>query len=133
MDTEGLGANAALRRSWSLVSNRWCYVFGTYVSSMAAMMVVQILWQSIFANFNAFTFFGSIMGALPSLVFNPILAVMMTIMYINLRIEKEGLNAEAFSRDLGIVAPYSSLISHDEHEQEAEHTGDNEGNVSNVV
>jgi hypothetical protein len=129
LDTEGLGAIAALKRSWSLVADRWCYVFGTYFVSCTVMMVVQILWQSLFANaFNAFTFFGSIMGALPSLVFNPILAVMMTIMYINLRIEKEGLNAEAFSRDLGIVAPYSSLITHDEQE-----TGENEVKVLNVV
>jgi hypothetical protein len=132
-DTEGLGAVAAMKRSWSLVSDRWCYVFGTYVVASVIMMVVQFIWQALF-TFNAFTFFGSIMGALPSLIFNPILAVMMTIMYINLRIEKEGLNAEIFSRELGIVvAAYSSLITHDEEETTTTDSDKATVTVSNVV
>lgn len=64
---------------------------------------------------------GAILGSIPAIFFGPPLAIMMTIMYINLRIEKEGLNADLFARNLGESdganageSNYSSLLGRDE-------------------
>ncbi|CAB9505208.1 expressed unknown protein [Seminavis robusta] len=119
---EGLGAMAALKRSGELVSGSWCYVFCTYMVSALVLTFLQLLWKG-FVNYNLFTPLGSLVGHIPSVLGGPFLAIMMTIMYINLRVEKEGLNAELFARNLGESdggnpgeTSYSSLISKDEEE-----------------
>ena len=98
--TEGLGATAALKRSWTLVSGSWCYVFCTNMISLTLLIVVQTIWKSVW-GLNPYTPLGSVLSSLPTIIMGPMLAIVMTIMYINMRIEKEGLNAELFARNLG--------------------------------
>jgi hypothetical protein len=93
--------------------------------------VFFVIWKNIF-NYNVYTFYGSIMNLIPGLIVYPIMAVMiMTIMYINLRVEKEGLNAEVFARELdgASEAYYDSLMNHDAQEEIEE----KELAVSNIV
>jgi hypothetical protein len=119
---EGLGAVGALKRSWALVSGSWCYVFCTYSCALAFLLTSQYLWKNLL-SVNVYTPAGSLLGSVPSIIYGPILATMMTIMYINLRIEKEGLNAELFDQNLresnggnarSGESNYSTLIDKDE-------------------
>merc|ERR1712224_1104971 len=58
---------------------------------------------------------------LPSILWHPLLAIAMTTMYINLRIEKEDLNYDLFARDLGHAcgdAAYTNLVDHEEFKDE---------------
>ena len=119
-----------MKRSWNLVSGSWCYVFGTWFVCMVFSVGFHLVWQSIFA-LNAYTVTGSIMSSIPSLIVSPILAVMMTIMFMNLRVEKEGLDAQVFARELGAVAAYSSLTV--EHFEDEPVEKNKQVSVSNAV
>jgi hypothetical protein len=117
---EGLGAVEALKRSWTLVSGSWCYVFCTYIITVVFTMVLQVVWVIVLPS-NTNTLAGSIVGSVPSIICGPVSAIMMTIMYINLRIEKEGLNEELFDQNLresdggkGGESNYSSLVNRDD-------------------
>jgi hypothetical protein len=101
-----------MKRSWNLVSDHWCSVFGIWLIMFAIGTGLHLLWSHFFTA-NAYTISGAIVGSIPSFIVNPIMAVMMAVVYINLRIEKEGLNTEAFSRDLGIEGDYGAFIDPD--------------------
>jgi len=123
---EGLGVFASFRRSSELVSGSWCYVFCTYMISFIFMLVIQMVWSAVMvggndASHTLFSFFGSILAAIPGILFIPIFAIMMSIMYINLRIEKEGLNADRLARNMGEssgdTAAYSALLNDSSNEE----------------
>jgi hypothetical protein len=120
---EGLGVFGSLKRSYNLVKGSWCYVFCTYFIAVTFMVAVQIIWNAILDGGNdlAFSLWGSVVATIPNVIFVPIFSCMMTIMYINLRVEKEGINAEKLAQNLGessgSVELYRALIS-DEQEEE---------------
>jgi hypothetical protein len=117
---EGLGAAGALKRSWALVSGSWCYVFATYQIAFSFVLVLQFTFKSVFP-YSLYTPAGAVIGFIPAIIFGPILAIMKTIMYLNLRVEKEGLNAEVFDRNLkesnggkSRASDYSTLMNEDD-------------------
>jgi hypothetical protein len=121
---EGLGVIGSLKRSYNLVTGSWCYVFCTHFIAMTFMLVLQMVWKAIFAGGSdpLFTVWGAVVTAIPNVICVPIFACIMSIMYINLRVEKEGLNAENLAENLGEssgnVALYSSLLSEQQREEE---------------
>jgi hypothetical protein len=65
-----------------------------------------MVWSLIFVGGSDFghTLFsakGSVIAVIPSIFSTPFLAIMETVMYFNLRVEKEGLNADVLLRDMG--------------------------------
>lgn len=119
---EGLGIHVSFRRSSDLVSGSWCYVFCTFMIAYFVMVFLQFVWSAMFAGGNdvshtLFSFFGSIVASIPGIIFEPVFAILMTIMYFNLRIEKEGLNSDLLAKNLGeqangeVDASYSPLVS----------------------
>lgn len=125
---EGLGIFGSLKRSYNLVSGSWCYVFCMQMIAMIFMMVVQMIWGAIFTGGNdaghtLFSFVGSIIAAVPGIIFIPVFACMMTIMYINLRVEKEAVTAEKLAENLasssGNTELYDVLLTNDEEQAEA--------------
>jgi len=117
---EGMGAFASFRRSMDLVSGSWCYVFCTVAIFYFFLYVVTLVWALIIGNHAGNTIFsviGSFVSMLPSIVFQPVLSIMMTTMYINLRIEKEGMNFDILARNLGDSCgdnAYSALMGDEE-------------------
>ena len=116
---EGLGALASFKRSSELSSGSWCYVFCTFLICYFFMIVVQLIWSYIFLGGNdvdktMFSVTGSIVDIIPAVIFVPIFSIMVTLMYLNMRIEKEGLNADVLTRNMGdsgaIDSAYSPLI-----------------------
>ncbi|MFP3914580.1 MAG: hypothetical protein ACLFWM_06870 [Actinomycetota bacterium] len=107
--TERLGPLAALRRSWQLVRGRFWPVLGAVVLAYLLYIVVsQIIGTvtgavTIFGAMNGdqFSFLPSVLGsALVSIVSAPFLAAMVTIIYFDLRVRKEGYDLELMARDL---------------------------------
>jgi hypothetical protein len=103
---ENFGITGSLKRSYDLVSGSWCYVFCTLMIVYFIMIVTQMLWSSIFAGGNdlghtLFSITGSIIAVIPTLFAVPLFAIMQTVMYFNLRVEKEGLNADVLLREMG--------------------------------
>ena len=65
------------------------------------------------AGHTMFSAIGYVLTLIPGLVIIPISGIVRTVMYFNLRVEKEGLNAHVLSRDLGGGA-YNPLMGDDE-------------------
>jgi hypothetical protein len=121
---EGLGVIRSLKRSYKLVTGSWCYVFCTYFIPTIFMVILRMIWNAIFAvgSDPLFTVWGAVVTAIPDVICVPIFACITSIMYINLRVEKEGLNAANLAENLGQssgnVALYSSLLSEQQREEE---------------
>lgn len=102
---EGLGVFASLKRSSALTMGSGCYVFCTYMFCSILLYILNLVWQHLTigagSNDAIFTIFGSLLGLVPSIVFVPVLSIVMTLMYLNMRIEKEGLNEETLIRNMG--------------------------------
>jgi hypothetical protein len=69
-------------------------------------IVAQMLWSLIFVGGNdlghtLFLATASILAAIPTLFVVPLLTIMQNVMYFNLRVEKEGLNADVLLREMG--------------------------------
>ena len=103
---ENLGACRSLSRSRELVSGEWCYVFCTVLIVVFIVMMIQMIWSQVLLGgsdfgLTVFSVTGSIVAQVPTLLAMPIFAIMQTVMYFNLRIEKEGLNADLLLRGMG--------------------------------
>jgi hypothetical protein len=123
---EHLGVMGGLQRSRQLVSNSWCHVFCTFLIAFGFMMVVQMIWGVIVVpggNDALFSLGGSIVAAVPGILFVPVFACMMTVLYLNLRVEKEALTAERLAQDLsesrGNTALHGTLLTEEADDEEA--------------
>lgn len=125
---EGMRALPSFKRSSNLVSGSWCYVFCTYTICFVLTVVVQMVVMSMCGisgdgGASMFSMSGSAVTAIPTIFMIPIFSIMMTVMYLNLRIEKEGLNFETLAENMGEsgaadVSAYTLLTS-DEPKDEA--------------
>lgn len=114
---ENNGVIESMKRSWELVSGSWCYVFCMFLIVNFVTGVFQMIWSAFVAGGNdashaIFSVTGSILALIPGLVFMPVMGIMIAVMYFNLRVEKEGLNAHVLSRDLG-SGTYNPLMGDD--------------------
>ena len=115
---ENKGAMDSMKRSWELVSGSWCYVFCTFLIVTFCSAVLQSIWSALVVGGNdaghtMFSPIGYVLTLIPGLLIIPISGIVRTVMYFNLRVEKEGLNAHVLSRDLGGGA-YNPLMGDDE-------------------
>jgi hypothetical protein len=114
---EGLGVFGSLKRSFDLVSGRWYYVFCTFFILIIMTYALQLIWNTIFdiGNNDLYSLWGNIVASIPAVVVVPMWACITTITYINLRVEKESLDAKILAQNLGEssgdVVLYSALIS----------------------
>jgi hypothetical protein len=107
---EHLGPFASLQRSHNLLSDAasWCYVFCAYLIVLIIASFIQKLWSSILfflgdsdAGHHAlFSATGSIVASIPNLFMVPLVDIIQSVMYFNLRVEKEGLNAVVLLREV---------------------------------
>jgi len=123
---EGKGVTGSLNRSWELTNGSWCYVFCTQL--IFSIVVIVLAYVPVFfVTYNA-AMKGEQVGGftqfllnIPAILWQPLVAIAMTIMYINLRIEKESLNYDLFARDLGHAcgdAAYTNLVDNEEFKDE---------------
>jgi hypothetical protein len=106
IQVEKTSVYGSLKRSYNLVSGSWCYVFCTFLIVYVIMIPGQMIWSTIFAGGNdmghtVFSVWGSLVSSTFLVFILPLFAIMKTIMYFNLRVEKEGLNIDAFLREIG--------------------------------
>ncbi len=110
---EDLGPVAAMRRSWALVKERWWFTFGIFVISTLLVTILSLLVQGLLLapllTDSDNEVLGGILTSLGSIVANvftlPIQAAVITILYFDLRVRKEGLDLELLARDIGAGSP----------------------------
>ena len=102
---EGLGVFASLKRSWELVSGAWCYVFCTMFLCQILLILLNVIWSQLLLGLEStsalFSVYGTIASLVPAIVFGPFLSILVTLMYFNMRIDKEGLNQSELIRNMG--------------------------------
>lgn len=106
--TEQLAATEGMRRSWQLVKGRFWPIFGAII---LAYILYIIAGQIIGFVFGAVTFAGASDGTvsnLPGLIASgiveivvaPFLAAMLTIIYFDARVRKEGYDLELMAQEI---------------------------------
>ena len=96
---------AALRRSWALVRGTWWSVFGTVLLAWVLVLIVTLVLNAILGvivgaivpsshpGLHAFAL-GSIEGLGAVLVFSPFTCAIATVLTVDMRVRKEGLDLE---------------------------------------
>lgn len=107
--TEQLGPVAALGRSYQLARGRFWPVLGAivlaYLLYTVASQIIGVLTSVVTVagslDGDTLTFLPTVIGsALVSVIAAPFLAAMVTIIYFDLRVRKEGYDLELMARDL---------------------------------
>ena len=113
--SEGLGPVAAVRRSFRLVRGRWWATFGAlFVMYLLVAVVSGIIGVLFGATLIAATdneavaaVISTIANTLSSLITLPLMAAVLTIIYFDLRVRKEGFDLQLLARGVGREAPTS--------------------------
>ena len=100
---ERTGPMAALWRSRDLVKGSYWRLFMigmTYTLLLVTLGLVTLVLSGLFGALNAFL--GSLVGAVLSALAGPFFSIGKTLVYLDLRIRKEGYAADDLARDLGM-------------------------------
>lgn len=101
---EKAGVVECLERSLYLVAGNWCYVFCIYLIMISIIFPGQIIWNALVTRLIGNTELSSI-GFFASLIWTislcPLVVICQTVMYFNLRVQKEGLNAHVLWNEFG--------------------------------
>lgn len=113
---EDESARGAMKRSWALVKDRWWPTFGVIVVSLLLIGIIAGLLQGLiiaplFADSDN-AVLGAVLNTLGTVVGNvitiPLQAAVLTILYFDLRVRKEGFDLALLSQRVGgdgIAAP----------------------------
>jgi hypothetical protein len=107
--SEGLGPVEALKRSYRLVKGRWWPTFGALlvmylivvvISGIVGVLFGATLIAAVDNELVAGTFF-TIANILSSLITLPLFAAVLTIIYFDLRVRREGFDLQLLARGVG--------------------------------
>jgi hypothetical protein len=110
---EGLRGRQALRRSFELVQGRWWKTFGTLVVGFILAAIISTLMQGIFLigmvfgedNDAVVLVLSAFAGIVGLAVSTPFQAALLTVLYFDLRVRKEGFDLELLAQGIGAAAP----------------------------
>ena len=110
---EDVGAVASLRRSWSLVGGRWWASFALVVILVILTFVLTLLLQTLLVTIpvgaTGSTVVAGILNTrswiLTNVITTPIGAAVLTLLYFDLRVRKEGLDLELLADRIGEAGP----------------------------
>jgi hypothetical protein len=110
---EGLRGSKALGRSFQLVRGRWWPTFGCIVVMYLIVLVISGILGLVFGatliasldNEPVAAVLTTIVNTLSSLVTLPLFAAVLTIIYYDLRVRKEGFDLHLLARSVGGEAP----------------------------
>lgn len=108
---EDVRGTKALRRSRELIRGRWWPTFGVLVVSYILTGIVSSAIQGVlFGVVNAGgdvadAVASSVAGALSSILVTPFTAAVVTVLYFDARVRKEGFDLELMARRIGVEPP----------------------------
>lgn len=110
---ESKSAVAGVRRAFELASSRWCYVFCYVFIFTAGSMLINGVVRRVVGGGDPTHPSAMIMGVIvsyfPQVFLLPCSNILQTVLYFNLRIDKESMNAEILALDMA-----SSALREDE-------------------
>jgi hypothetical protein len=110
---EGLRGRQALGRSFELVRGRWWKTFGTLIVGFILAAIISSLMQAIFVvgmvvgddNDTVVLVLSAIAGIVGLAISTPFQAALLTVLYFDLRVRKEGFDLELLAQEIGAGAP----------------------------
>jgi hypothetical protein len=107
--SEGLGPVAALGRSYRLVKGRWWPTFGALLVMYLLVLVISGILGALLGavliasvdNEAVAGVFSTIINTLSSLITLPLMASVLTVLYFDLRVRKEGFDLQLLARGVG--------------------------------
>ena len=110
---EGLRGRKALGRSFELVKGRWWKTFGTLIVGFILAAIISTLMQGVFLigmvfgedNDAVVLVLSAIAGIVGLAVSTPFQAALLTVLYFDLRVRKEGFDLELLAQEIGMGAP----------------------------
>lgn len=110
---EGLRGRSALGRSFKLVRRRWWQTFGVIAVGFILASIVSALVQAVFVagifagkDSDALVLlFDALAGVVGLAVTTPFQAALLTVLYFDLRVRKEGFDLELLASEIGGGAP----------------------------
>jgi Uncharacterised protein family (UPF0259) len=94
---ERRGVTDSISRSWNLVSGSWWHVFGTIIVAAILAGIVNGILTAIGGS----TFIGVwILSAIAQIITAPFVALVSVVLYVDLRVRHESLDAATLGRDL---------------------------------
>jgi hypothetical protein len=116
MLSEGLGPAQALGRSFRLVKGRWWPTFGAVLVMYLIVIVISgilgvLFGATLIASLDSEAVAAviyTIVNTLSSLITLPLFAAVLTIIYFDLRVRKEGFDLHLLARGVGSSAPATS-------------------------
>ena len=110
---EGLRGRSALGRSFELVRGRWWQTFGVIAVGFILAGIISTLVQGVFVagifvgndNDALVLLFSALAGVVGLAVATPFQAALLTVLYFDLRVRREGFDLELLAREIGGSAP----------------------------
>ena len=110
---EGMRGRTALGRSFALVKGRWWKTFGTLVVGFILAAIISTLMQGIFLvgmvvgddNDTVVLVLSAVAGIVGLAISTPFQAALLTVLYFDLRVRKEGFDLELLAQEIGAQAP----------------------------
>jgi hypothetical protein len=107
--SEGIGPVAAFGRSFRLVRGRWWPTFGTLLVMYLLVVVISGILGALFGatliaavdSEAVAAVFYTIINTLSSLITLPLMASVLTVVYFDLRVRKEGFDLQLLARGVG--------------------------------
>jgi hypothetical protein len=116
---EGLRGRAALRRSFELVKGRWWRTFGIILLGFILVGVFSSIVQAVFLigivfepdNRALVLILSGLSGAVGLIIGTPFQAALLTVLYFDLRVRKEGFDLELLAQGIGGSVPAVPVAS----------------------
>jgi hypothetical protein len=115
---EGTGGFKALTRSYDLVKGRWWPVAGTLLVANLLAMFVSTIFGFVLVplaiaggNKTMVALLTGITGAVGSLITTPLIAAVVTVLYFDLRVRKEGFDLQLMAWRMGVPEPQGGFAS----------------------
>ncbi|MDP1847700.1 MAG: glycerophosphoryl diester phosphodiesterase membrane domain-containing protein [Solirubrobacteraceae bacterium] len=113
---EGVRGRGALGRSFTLVKGRWWRTLGVLVVGFILAGIVSTLVQGVFLvgaflgddNDAVVLLLSGIAGVIGLAITTPFQAALITVVYFDLRVRKEGFDLELLAQEIGAGAPGSA-------------------------
>lgn len=106
---EGLRGRRALARSFGLVRGRWWRTFGVLIVGFVLAVIISALVQAVFlvgiladeGNDTLVLALTALAGIVGLAVSTPFQAALLTVLYFDLRVRKEGFDLELLAQEIG--------------------------------
>jgi hypothetical protein len=105
---EGIGPVRAMRRSWNLVSGMWWRTFGILLLTGLVYVVITLALFALFGGIAALipalsedvrSAIATAGTALSDALIAPVFPILLTLLYFDLRVRKEGLDLDQLARE----------------------------------